>query len=105
MSILNIWKELIDESLAAHGVVATDEQISLISEDAMGIAESIREHSYQPENPMISELAESKAALKREQEKVTCSICRGAGYLISSGPYHSSESSCWKCRGDGRHTP
>ena len=102
---LALWRELIAESLSEHGVIATDDQVALIAEDAIGIAEGIREHSYQPENPMISELAESKAALKREQDKATCQTCKGTGYLISYGPYHSSESSCWKCRGDGRHTP
>lgn len=102
---IELWKELIGESLDEHGVTASSDQIALIAKDAMGIAEGIREFSYQPENPMISELAASKAALKREQEKIICQTCKGAGYLISYGPHHSSESSCWKCRGDGRHAP
>lgn len=102
---VELWKELIGESLDSHGVTATAEQIALIAEDAAGIAESISEYSFRPADPMIRELADTEAALKREREKVTCRTCTGTGYLISHGPHHSSESSCWKCRGEGRHTP
>lgn len=102
---IDLWKELISESLDNHGVSASAEQIASIAEDAAGIAESIREYSFCPADPMIRELEDTKAALERERDKVTCSTCKGTGYLISNGPCHSSHSSCWKCRGDGRHAP
>lgn len=105
MSSLDLWKELIAESLEQHGVTATSEQIGLIAEDAAGIAESISEHSFHPADPMIRELAESQRELKRERDKVTCLPCRGSGVITTSGPYHGSTSQCWKCRGEGRHTP
>lgn len=105
MSSLDLWKELIAESLEQHGVTATAEQIDLIAEDAAGIAESISEHSFHPADPMARELAESQKALKIERDKVTCSPCRGSGTITTSGPYHGSTSQCWKCRGEGRHAP
>lgn len=103
MSNLDLWKELIAESLDEHGVTATAEQIALIASDAAGISESIGEHSFHPADPMIRELADSKAALKREQDKVACSPCKGTGRIYTPGPYHGSDSQCWKCRGEGRH--
>jgi hypothetical protein len=103
MSSLDLWKELIAESLCEHGVTATDEQVALIAQDAVGIAESISEYSFRPADPMVRELAESQAALKREQEKVVCSPCKGSGRIYTAGPYHGSDSQCWKCRGEGRH--
>jgi len=105
MSSLDLWKELIAESFCEHGINATQEQIASVAQDAQGIAESISEHSFHPTDPAIRELAESQAALKREQSKVTCLPCKGAGRIYTSGPYHGSESQCWKCRGEGRHIP
>ncbi|UZJ58600.1 hypothetical protein OKW98_18660 [Pseudomonas sp. KU26590] len=105
MSSIDLWKEMIAESLEQHGVMATAEQINLIAEDAAGIAESISEHSFHPADPMVHELAESQKALKREREKVACVPCHGSGFIETSGPYHGSTSQCWKCRGEGRHTP
>lgn len=105
MSNLDLWKELIAESLCEHGVKATSEQIALIASDAQGIAESISEHSFHPADPAIRELAESQAALKREKDKVICSPCKGSGSIYTAGPHHGSTSQCWKCRGEGRHAP
>lgn len=105
MSSRDLWKELIAESLEQHGVAATAEQIDRVAEDAAGIAESISEHSFRPSDPMVRELAESQAALRREQSKVTCAPCHGSGVITTSGPHHGSTSQCWKCRGEGRHTP
>lgn len=60
---------------------------------------------YQPESPIIGELADAKRALRAEQEKVICRVCNGHGRITSQGPYHSSNSQCHKCNGDGKHKP
>lgn len=43
--------------------------------------------------------------VRREREKIICRECNGRGRIITQGPYHSSNSQCWKCRGAGRHAP
>lgn len=105
MSSIELWKEFIGESLDEHGVSATAEQVALIARDAQRIAEGLSEHSYRPCDPTVRELAETQAKLKAEREKVVCVLCKGSGRIYSQGPYHGSDSQCWKCRGEGRVAP
>lgn len=51
------------------------------------------------------EADDTRKELKRERELVTCRECGGNGSITIPGPYHSSTSSCWKCRGHGRLDP
>jgi len=105
MSKLQFWQEFIAESFEEHGVNATPEQILAIGSDAMLIAESFSEFSYQPAHPAIRELEETKVKLKAEQDKVICRECSGRGFICSQGPYHGSTSTCFKCNGNGKVKP
>jgi hypothetical protein len=69
------------------------------SQDCMSMA------FYQPENPMVGENARLERALKVERDKVGCLVCFGRGRIKTQGPYHSSNSQCWKCHGEGKHAP
>jgi hypothetical protein len=101
----NYWEECLAESLDEHGVTATKEQLALIAKDVAGAHECYGMSFHQPENPLVRELDVTRAALKREQEKVGCKVCKGSGRIISHGPYHSSNSQCDKCHGEGKHQP
>ena len=50
-----------------------------------------------------NEIAELKKQVQAERDKIQCKPCGGKGYIVEYGPCHSSESTCWKCRGNGRH--
>ncbi|MER9196401.1 hypothetical protein NKI13_24470 [Mesorhizobium australicum] len=43
--------------------------------------------------------------LHREQNMITCKPCKGSGSITTFGGTFQSTSSCWKCRGHGRHDP
>lgn len=55
-----------------------------------------------PENPLAGEVRELKTKLKHEQEMVHCRECSGRGRIITHGPAHSANSTCWKCNGSGK---
>lgn len=105
--IMKYWEECIREALDEAGIRATDEQIDIIVEWVEGAHENYgmaHGHDAIP-NPLRFEVNELKQKLKREQEKVICVECSGSGRIISYGPYHSADSECYRCRGEGRHLP
>lgn len=55
-------------------------------------------------NLLVAENERLAKAVSAERDKVHCKECNGSGTIVSHGPCHSSESQCWKCRGEGRHT-
>lgn len=69
------------------------------SQDCMSMA------FYTPENPLIDQNDRLQKALKIERDKVGCLVCLGRGRIETQGPYHSSNSQCWKCHGEGKHAP
>ena len=104
---LNYWIECVAVSLEENGVSATKEQIEAIARDVRCSHEMYGEafgYTAIP-NPLEGETKRLARELRAEKEKVICGECKGAGSLISYGPYHSFESSCWKCNGEGRHAP
>lgn len=101
---MDYWEECVSEAFDDAGITATKEQIDTVASwvegahDNFGMAhgyDAIPNH-YEIENEKL------RRELRREQDKVICSECNGKGRLVSPGPYHSSESDCWKCRGEGR---
>ena len=104
---MDYWEEAVACSLDEHGIQATDEQIKAIAAD-MAINHEMygTAHGYDAiPNPLQSERDDLARKLEAEREKVHCKTCGGRGRIITTGPYHSSDSECWKCRGDGRHAP
>ncbi|HEX8610199.1 MAG TPA: hypothetical protein VF800_02840 [Telluria sp.] len=105
MSAADFWNEVVSEALDEAGIEATSEQIATIAANVESAHENYGMAFYQPENPLIGELSETKAALKAERELVHCNTCSGRGRIYSQGPYHGSDSQCWKCYGNGKHKP
>ena len=104
---MDYWKECISESFDEHGIKATDEQIECVAGDVEGAHENhgmAHGHDCIP-NPLETELKELKASLKKEQSKIHCTTCAGLGRIITPGPYHSADSECWRCHGEGKCIP
>ncbi len=104
MSTRDYWKECIEIAFSDAGITATDEQMESVAGDVEGAHENYGMAFYQPESPLIGELAETKRKLRVEESKVACQECNGRGRIYTAGPYHGSDSECWKCRGDGKVT-
>ena len=104
---MNYWHECISEAFDDAGIVATSEQIKTVVEFVEGAHENYGMafgHDCIP-NPLEQDNKQLKQALVDEKEKVFCKECMGKGSITSPGPYHSSISTCWKCRGEGKHKP
>lgn len=101
------WVETVAQSLYEHGVTATNEQIEAIAEDIHGAHSMYGEYFgyHAIPNPLQGEAERLARELQKEKDKVLCEECKGSGRNISYGPCHSFESTCLKCRGDGRHSP
>jgi len=101
------WIVCISEALDEAGISATKEQIELVAEHAESGHENYGMCHYQPlaGDYRDSEIKELKRKLSAEQSKIICPECAGKGYERIQGPYRSSESACWKCRGDKRVSP
>ena len=96
------WVICLGEILSDHGIEATSEQIEAIASDVDSCSSKQGQHSHTPEHPAVRESAELTRKLKLEQSKVFCVTCQGTGRLIESiSSSHSSNSSCWKCGGNG----
>lgn len=106
---MNYWYETVQAALEEVGKLAdfTDEQIKDMASVIEGSHENYgmcHDHDCIP-NPTIAENTELKQRLKLEQSLVHCRECNGKGRIITNGPYHSSDSQCWKCNGEGKHLP
>lgn len=99
------WKECISAALDEQGIVATTEQIAAIADSVAGAHECYGMAFYQAESPEPSRIKELEKSLKAEREMVGCTPCGGKGRIYSQGPYHGSDSQCWKCGGYGKHAP
>lgn len=103
---MDYWEECISIALEECGLSATKEQIN----DIAGAVEGAHENygmafGYDAiPNPLQEENRKLQAEIKAERDKVICELCHGKGRIITPGPYHSSDSECPRCRGDGRHT-
>lgn len=58
-------------------------------------------------NPLETENTELKRKLAREESKVGCLECDGTGRIISAwgGSGRTTNSQCFKCRGEGKYLP
>jgi len=86
---------------------ATDDQIGTIAYWVEGAHDNYRQatgHDTIP-NPISLELEKVNRELELERNKVSCSVCKGKGYLVDDYGFRSSESSCFNCRGEGKISP
>lgn len=101
------WIDCAAEALDQAEISATPEQIKEVARWIESGYECYGEshgHHFIP-NPESERADKAEKALKTEREKVTCKICHGTGAekFISFG--REIFSTCWKCRGEGRHLP
>lgn len=101
------WFECIAEAFDDTGIVATKEQISNVAGWVEGAHENYgMAHGYDCiPNPTQIENKRLSKELELERSKVVCPECNGKRRLVTYGPYHSSDSECWKCRGEGKVLP
>lgn len=104
------WQEAFEIAMEEAGcgnllAQMTDEQRAEIGGALCGAAECQSMAFHVPENPMIERNKTLERQLKWERDLWPCEPCKGEGRIITSGPYHGSDSPCWKCRGDGKYHP
>lgn len=100
---MNYWNECISEAFDDAKIIATKEQIETVVSWVEGAHENYgmaHGHDCIP-NPLQGENEDLKRKLSREQNKEICAKCKGKGHLTTQGPCHSSNSSCYVCRGEG----
>lgn len=104
---MNYWEECISEAFDDAGIKATKEQVDTVASWAEGAHENYgMAHGYDAiPSPYRLEAEQLKRELEREQDKVICKECNGTGRIVIPGPYHSSDSQCSGCRGEGKHIP
>lgn len=106
---MNYWLEALDSSLDEHcpSVELTPALREAIANDLRIAHEMYGEATGTLciPNPLKADLEATTRALKAEREKVHCRECNGRGRIIENGPYHSSNSQCDKCHGEGKHAP
>ena len=83
----------------------TDAQKGHVGGAISGAVENVGMAFYTPENPMIERNRTLERQLAWERELWPCEKCKGRGRIITPGPYHSSDSQCWKCNGEGKYHP
>lgn len=107
MRDIDYWTECIDIAAEECCLALTDEQRSCLAESVSGGHENYGMAFYSPPagEHLKNEILDLEQRLKREREKVHCEHCGGRGSITTYGPAHSATSTCWKCKGDGRHDP
>lgn len=98
---MDYWFECIAEAFEDAGIVATKEQINTVASWVKGAHDNYSQaHGYDCiPNPLLLENEMLKKSLDREKSKVVCDECKGKGFIVIDGPYHSSTSYCHVCKG------
>ena len=101
---MDYWSECIAEAFEDAKIPATKDQINTVASWAESAHDNYgMTHGHEfIENPYKAESERLKIELEKERSKSICSECNGRGRIVTPGPYHSSDSECWACRGDGR---
>jgi hypothetical protein len=105
---MKYWEEAFCAALEDAGLpLPTDQQIKQAASVLEGAHENYgMAHGYDCiPNPVQTENDRLSKLLKDEREKVHCRECNGHGRIESQGPYHGSNTQCWKCHGEGKHKP
>lgn len=98
------WEEAVECALSDEGIAATKEQIANIAGSIQVCHENFgMAHGYDCiPNPVVQENERLQRELSKERSKRVCEECSGRGRIVTNGPYHSSDSECHKCRGEGK---
>jgi hypothetical protein len=99
---LDYYKECIEIAAGDCGLTITPEQVEFLAGAVEGGAENIGTAFHTPDSPLIGENARLRRELSQERAKVVCKDCGGRGRIFTPGPYHSSDSQCGTCHGDGK---
>lgn len=99
------WIEIIEDAANDCLVNLSKEQIECFADWVRISHENYEMAFHQPESPYTKEIEDLKNKLKHEQDKIVCPQCNGKGTETIDGPYHSSTSQCWECRGEGKIHP
>jgi hypothetical protein len=101
---MDYWLECIKEAFEDAGIKATEDQIDQVTKWVEGAHENYgMAHGHHCiSNPKDEEIRELKKELRIERDKVVCPECKGSRRKIDYGPYHSGESECFKCKGEGK---
>ena len=107
MAVEEYWTESVMTAFEEADLAALPKQIESVAHFIMISHENINEAFGSPQgpHPLQEENERLRAQVKAEQEKVTCPDCKGKGIERFNGPYHYSESDCFKCKGKGRIAP
>lgn len=99
----NYWKECIAEAFEDAGLEATEAQLDKVADWVEGAHDnfSMATGSDNIPNPLKLENAELQKKLALERSKVVCRECDGRGRIVIPGPYHSAETQCDECHGEG----
>lgn len=95
------WQEAVASSLEAHGISFNAQQLTSIAGDMVTSHEQYSMAFPVPEHPSVQEAAVLRARLDRASTARACTLCNGTGRSVLHGPYHSSETDCWNCKGSG----
>lgn len=106
-NVSSYWLDCIEAAFDAAGIVATPEQMANVASDVeMSHDMYGQAHGYDCiPDPLQLENDRLRKQLKLEQSKIICPTCKGKGRLYHQGPYHSSDSQCDDCRGEGYRVP
>ena len=98
------WIESVSIAFEESGIQASQEQIQQVAADVEGCHDNygLAFHTPSGPSPQEQEITKLRKDLEKERNKRMCDECNGRGRIITQGPYHSSDSECWNCRGDGR---
>lgn len=103
MTKLDYIAESLADSLENHGISLGGRVITSIANDLMTSFDCMDMAFPQPSyNPRNEEVTRLKIELDKERNKVVCNACGGEGRIITPGPYHSSDSQCYACHGEGK---
>jgi len=100
----NYWKICIEEALSESKITATQEQIDEVISWVEGAHENYDlQHGHECiPNPLQLDNDSLRRELNIEKNKIHCETCNGRGRIIENMISHSSNTECWKCRGEGR---
>lgn len=99
------WRIAVEEALDAAQLVASKDQIDSIAQ-AMADAHEMHSEAHGHhliESPLAADVRRLNRALEYERTLIHCRECDGRGRIVTHGPYHWSDSYCFKCQGKGRH--